>query len=371
MGGAERVLVDLVRNLDRRRWRSVVVVPWSGWLLDRLTEEGIEAVELRERGSFDIACLARIAAVARRVDADIVHSHLFGSAVRAGILSRLCRIPAVGTIHGAEDFRRAERWSTVKLAIVRYGVRALVFVSEPLRQSCLKSMRLPESMTWVITNAVDASRFTPGKSPTLRSELGISANDFVVGCVGRLQPIKGVETFIEASAILKATETGYRFLVVGSGSADYTRDLIALRDKLGLTDDLAFAGSRADVHELMRAFDVYALTSRSEGFSLSTVEAMASGLPVVATRCGGPEQILEDGITGLLVENGSAEAVARAVQRLRADKAERQQVADAARGAVLNRYTVEAQVRAYEELYEHVLLSQTQAKSERHASFAG
>lgn len=370
MGGAERVLVDLVRHLDRQRWRSVVVVPWSGWLLDRLTEEGIEAVELRERGPFDIACLARVAAVARRVNADIVHSHLFGSAVRASLVAGVRRIPAVGTIHGAHDFRLAERWSTLKLGIVRRGLRGVVFVSEPLRQSYLESMRLEDGQSWVITNGVDATRFAPRQNVHIRAELGISADAFVVGCVGRLQPVKGLETFIEAAAILKRAGHGYRFVIVGDGNSGYTSQLRALSDRLDLSDDIVFTGSRGDVNDVMTAFDVYTLTSRSEGFSLSTIEAMATGLPVVATRCGGPEQILEDGVTGLLVENGSAEAVARAIDQLRRDSARRAQFAAAARDAVLKCYTVETQVRAYEELYEHVLLPRRQAKVEARASFA-
>src|SRR5207244_3005900 len=99
-------------------------------------------------------------------------------------------------------------------------------------------------------------------------------------------------------ALLKASGAGYRFVIVGDGDEGYTRELAALRDQLGLSNDLTFAGFRSDIHRAMATFDVYALTSRSEGFSLSTIEAMASGVPVVATRCGGPEQILDDGLTG-------------------------------------------------------------------------
>lgn len=370
VGGAERVLIDLVCNLDRQRWRPVVVVPSSGWLPDRLHDAGIETIELRESGPFDVACLARVVAVARRVNADIVHSHLFGSAVRAGVVAGFCGIPGIGTIHGAQDFRRTERWSGLKLGIVRHGLRAVVFVSEPLRQACLESMRLQESQTRVITNGVDAQRFAPGRSSSVRSELGISADSFVVGCVGRLQPVKGLETFIKSAAMLKAASRGYRFVVVGDGNADYARELRMLCDRLGVAEDVVFAGFRSDVSEMMASFDVYTLTSRSEGFSLSTIEAMASGLPVVATRCGGPEQILDDGVTGLLVENGSAIAVAGAIERLRRDPSERGRFAVAARDAVLRRYTVEAQVRAYEELYEHVLVPRRQANAKTQVSIA-
>jgi glycosyltransferase involved in cell wall biosynthesis len=370
LGGAEQVLLDLVRTLDRSRWRPVVVIPASGWLRDKLDEEGIEVVELPERGAFDMAWLARAVAVTRRVDAAVIHSHLFGSAVRAGIIARLCGIPAIGTIHGQGDFQPHERWKGFKLAIVKQGLRGLVFVSEPLRQSCLESMQLRPSMTQVISNGVDTTRFTPERKSNVRLELGISSDEFVVGCVGRLQPVKGTDTFIEAAARLKSNFPGCRFVVVGDGDADYTRQLVVLRDRLGLSNDLIFTGFRADVSEVMHAFDIYALTSRSEGFSLSTIEAMASGLPVVATRCGGPEQIVEDGATGFLVENGSPDAVANAIDRLRRDRDQRARFGTAARDVVMKRYTLEAQVRAYEALYDRVLTPRRRGKPVTDASLA-
>lgn len=355
IGGAEQVLLDLVRTLDRSRWRSVVVVPDIGWLPDRLAEGGIEFIEVREHGAFDVRSLARVAAFARRTQASIIHSHLFGSAVRAGALSRILGIPAVGTIHGQVDLSSRERWKTLKLALVRRGLRGLVFVSEPLRQASLASMRVPAGMTRVIGNGVDATRFSPGRGERVRRELGISPDDFVVGSVGRLQPVKGLEIFLDAAADLSARAPGYRFVVAGEGDSAYTRQLVSHAERIGLATRVAFTGFRSDANDVMRAFDVYALTSRSEGFSLSTIEAMASGVPVVATRCGGPEQIIDDGVTGLLVENGSVAAVAGAIDRLRQNPTERSRLAAAARDVVLQRYTIESQVSAYEELYESVL----------------
>jgi glycosyltransferase involved in cell wall biosynthesis len=370
IGGAEQVLVDLVRTMDRKRWRPIVVVPDTGWLPDTLSQQGIEVIELRERGAFDFGALTRIVSLARRCDAAIIHSHLFGSAVRAGIVATVCGIPAVGTIHGQVDLQSKERWKALKLGIVKHGLRGLVFVSEPLRRSCIESMGVEPGMTRVISNGVDATRFTPERSAKARSELGISQSEFVVGCVGRLQPVKGFDTFLDAAALLKSISPGYRFVIVGEGDAAYSRELRSQCERLGLSGDVAFTGYRSDVSDVMRAFDVYALTSRSEGFSLSTIEAMASGLAVVATRCGGPEQILEDGATGLLVDNGSASAVAGAIDRLRKDPAQRFRFARAAREVVMRRYTIEAQVRAYEELYEYVLTPRPPGRPAADASLA-
>ncbi len=355
IGGAERVLLDIARTLDRGGWRNLVVVPSGGWLLDHLREEHVDALELGERGSFDFGFLRRVVQLARRERADVIHGHLFGSAVRAGLVSRLTGIASVGTIHGAVDLSAKERNRALKLAVIRHGLRRVVFVSEPLRESCLAAMHLARDRTMVIPNGVDIDAFTPGTSPQLRDSLGISAEDFVVGSVGRLQPVKGLSTLLEAAAILKQESPRYRFVIVGVGDERYTRELVELRSRLGLTGEVTFLGVRSDVNWVMRAFDVYALTSRSEGFSLSTVEAMASGVPVVATRCGGPEQILENGALGLLVENGSAGAVAGAIEQLRRNAPERRQIAERARRAVVARFTVAAQVGKYETLYKQLI----------------
>jgi glycosyltransferase involved in cell wall biosynthesis len=284
-------------------------------------------------------------------------------------VARACGIPALGTIHGQVDFHEREKYRALKLGIIRGGIRRLVFVSEPLRRASMKSMWFRDDLTSVIPNGVDSTVFAPTQDAALRAEFGAAADDFLVGCIGRLHPVKGLEIFLEAAAILKSTFGGYRFVIVGDGDDAYTRELIALRDKLGLTDELRFAGFRSDIHRAMATLDVYALTSRTEGFSLSTIEAMASGVPVVATRCGGPEQILEDGLTGRLVENGSAVSIANCIAGLRLDPTERRRLAVNARAVVIERYTVDDQVRAYERLYEHLLQSAGNHKAQARASY--
>jgi glycosyltransferase involved in cell wall biosynthesis len=356
IGGAERVLLDLVRTLDRNRWRCAVVVPCPGWLLDRLNDEGIETAVLGERGSFDPGFFMRVLSFARHVRADIIHSHLFGSAVRAGLLARVYDVPAIATIHGQVDVGRRERYLALKYGIVRHGIGQIVFVSEPLRDASRAGFRFPPGGTSVIHNGVDLSRFAP------RRERAAGSNEFVVGTVARLHPVKGLEVFLEAAALLNTMWPGYRFVVAGDGDAAYTRSLMQRAQDLGLAN-LHFSGFCADVPRAMHDFDLFALTSRSEGFSLTTIEAMASGVPVVATRCGGPELIIEDGATGRLVENGSAAAVAAAIDDLRRNPGSLATFAAAARERVMRRYTLGVQVDAYEAAYEGLLAKHRRGRS--------
>lgn len=354
-GGAETVYLDLVRRLDPARWRHVAVLPTRGWMYDQLTAFGIEPVLMPERRSFDAAFLIRMHSLIRRLGVDIIHGHLFGSAVRAALLSRACGIPAIATLHGGNDLPPGERLRALKVAIVNHGLKRIVFVSEPLRRAFLDNVSIRRDLAVVILNGIDAERFSSARGSEFRAEFGIAPSAFVVGAVGNPSPAKGFDVLLDAAAILKAKSTGYRFVVVGDLTFGRGTELFKVRTERGLTEDVVITGFRSDMPSAFAAFDVYALTSRSEGFSLALVEAMATGLPVVATRCGGPEQIIDDGITGILVENGSAEAIAGSIERLRANAGERRRLGDAARAVVSERFTLEAQVQAYESLYEQCL----------------
>jgi glycosyltransferase involved in cell wall biosynthesis/predicted ATP-grasp superfamily ATP-dependent carboligase len=355
-GGAETVYLQLIRSLDPTRWRSIAVLPTRGWLYDQLVASGVEPIVVRERHSLDVAFFTQIAALVRRSGVDIVHSHLFGSSVRAALLSRFCGIPAIGTLHGEMDMPRKERFRSLKIAIVNRGLRRIVFVSEHLRRSYLDTVPLRRDLTMVVRNGIDMGRFSENSDGGFRREFGIAPVDFVVGAIGNPSPVKGFGVLLEAARILKSRAAGYRFVIVGDLNDGRGGDLLALRHSLGLTEDVVLTGLRSDVHCALASFDVYALTSRSEGFSLSLVEAMAAGLPVVATRCGGPEEILENGVTGLLVENGSAEAVASAIEHLRADRGERSRLGAAARASARDRFALRDSVRAYERLYDECLV---------------
>jgi glycosyltransferase involved in cell wall biosynthesis len=355
-GGAETVYLNLIRRLDPARWRPVPVVPRRGWVYDQLIASGVAPHLVTESHSFDVGYFARLAWLIRKEKVDLIHAHLFGSAVRAALLAKLFRIPAIATLHGGIDVGARERFRRAKIGLLNHGLRKIVFVSEPLRQSFLASVGIRPELATVIPNGIDASRFANGNGAAFRAELGIAPDEFVVGAVGSPgRHAKGLDILLDVAVILKRTTAATRVVLVGDLEGGRGNEILRQRAALGLTNDVVITGFRADVPHALAAFDVYALTSRSEGFSLSLVEAMAAGLPVVSTRCGGPELILNDGKTGLLVENGSAPAIAAAITALRANANERRRLGDAARDAVRRRFTLEAQIEAYDRLYEQVL----------------
>lgn len=357
-GGAETVYLNLIRGLDSARWRHVAVVPTRDWLYDQLVELGVQPYLIPERWTFDAAFFGRMISLIRRERVDLIQAHLFGSAVRAAMLARVSGVPAVATLHGDMDLGPGERFRGLKIGIINRGLQRIVFVSEPLRRSFLDAVPVRLDLAVVIPNGIDASRFFAASGEEFRAGYGIMPDEFVVGAVGSPgRAAKGLDVFLDVAALFKARSPGVRFVIVGNLEGGRGAELLSQRASRGLEDDVLMTGFRSDVASAFAAFDVYALTSRSEGFSLSLIEAMASGLPVVATRCGGPEQIITDGVTGLLVRNESPEAIATAIERLRVTPEERRSLGVAARKAVAERFSLDAQLRSYERMYDDCLSS--------------
>lgn len=374
-GGAETVFVDLVRGLDGRRWRSVPVVPDRGWVYERLMECGARPVVVPSLRPFEVGYYARLARLARAEGVDVIHGHYLGPAVSASIVGAVCGIPAVATLHGAGDIA-VERHRALKAALLNRVLRRVVFVSESLRREVLAGGALRPGFTRVIPNGIDPARFFPRRDLALRHELEIAADAFLVGAVGNLRAAKGYDVLLRAAARLRERIPRLHVVIAGEARGELFEQLQALRASLGLEETVTFAGFRDDVAGVLAACDAFALTSRSEGFSLATVQAMAMGLPVVATRCGGPEELVEDGITGLLVQNGSPAAVADALAHLHDSADLRARLGAAAALATHTRFGIDAQVRAYETLYDEVIAARRSAFArqppvERDASAVG
>lgn len=354
-GGAETVFLRLVTGLDRSRWESIPFVPEVDWLTHELRNAGADPHIDRARSRFDLGFFRRLSGFLRRERIDVIHSHLFGPTVEAGILSRITSVPTIGTIHGVGDLSPRESLKALKFGLVRQGVARLVFVSDSLRDSFLSRGNFPRARTEVIANGVDPAAHMLTRDAAVREELGIPEDAFVVGAVGNLRPVKRYDLFLQMAALLHSRDPNYRFVVVGQDSEPLHGELLSLRSSLGLEGIVHFTGFRGDVERILPSLDLFTITSDSEGFSIATVQAMASGLPVVATRCGGPEEILEDGITGRLAPTGDVAAMAEVVEALRRNPQQRASLAAAGRRSAARRFSSDAQIARYEALYEAVI----------------
>ena len=357
-GGAETVFTQLATHVWKLQFRNLAAIPDPGWVADTVTSAGLTPLHVaisRTRPALDFGLYANLVHLIREHHVDLVHSHAFGMSVYACLAGLRTRTPVLCTLHGEVDLGRQDRRRAIKLGILRLGASKIVLVSNHLRDQLLSESRIPERLTAVVPNGVDCDLHSGGPDETLRAEFGISGDAFLFGAIGNVRPPKAYDNLLRAAAIAVQVNSNLRFLVVGEGSGSLLEDLLRLRAGLGLQKIVHFAGFRPDVTVPLRNFDAFVLASRSEGFSIATVQAMASGLPVVATKSGGPEEIVTDGEDGLLVPREDPDALAAAMLRVAADETLRRNLGNTARASARNKFSLTKMLESYDQIYREAL----------------
>ncbi|HVY47427.1 MAG TPA: glycosyltransferase, partial [Minicystis sp.] len=328
-------------------------------LAERLVSRGIRVEALGAPATG--ASPALFASVARKLfdlEADVVHAHNLQPFVYAGVAS-LARpkTALVVTAHGFKD------WESFRfLAPLRTMLpRAFVVAVSPELRALLIQRGFREDHVGAIVNGVDVDALAPlPDRAARRAALGVPEGAWVVGALGRLSSEKAHANLLRAMAPLRARVPSAVLLLAGDGPL--RGELEALARELGLGDRVRFLGQLAelaregeiDTHTFLGVLDAYALPSDTEGTSLSLLEAMACGAPVVATAVGGTPSIVEDGVTGRLVPPRDPEALARALAATHDDARASRQLARKAREAVATRYSLRAMVDDYADLYERL-----------------
>jgi len=353
-GGAETVFLNITENLDPKKYRSFITVSGTGWLHARLREKGFKPYVINSKGSFSLKYLWALVKLVRKHKIQIIHSHLFGSNVYCSIAGLILRIPVISTFHGYIDAHKNDKLLNIKFRLIAAGSEKIVFVSEHLKRHFLKYKRFNPRQTVVVHNGVDTSRFSPRKTDTnvFKKALGIRGNDILIGSIGNIRAPKGYDILLRAAAKLKDIRKDCKFAIAGEGSGALYDELLNLQKKLNLQDTVFFLGFRQDPEFLLNNFDIFLLPSTSEGFCISTIEAMACMKPVIATSSGGPQEIIEDHRNGILVAPNDPDALASAVLGLLADQQKMQQLAGIALKEVRNKFSNDLLIQKYEALYQ-------------------
>jgi len=353
-GGAETVFLQTATRLDPARFRSAVVVGGTGWLADRLGQTGVQPHIISSRGSFNFRYLAALRRVARQSQADVVIAHLYGSAIYSSLLGLIHPLPVISVLHGQTDISQSGRLAGLKSAIVRKGSRRVVFVSKRLQDDLSSRLPLPPSRCLVIPNGVDTQIFRPCRDRSIRDELRLTENTVLVGAVGNVRQPKAYDIFMRAAQILLAGSDRFHFVVAGESGGELGRELMELCRTLGIERRATFLGLRSDIASVLNNLDVFVLSSKTEGFSIACIEAMACGVPVVATRSGGPEEILQ-GDVGLLVPTGDPGALASAIEQVTSSKELAAGLAARAMKRVNEEYSLAKMLARYEDLVTSVV----------------
>jgi glycosyltransferase involved in cell wall biosynthesis len=347
-GGTERLVVELVRRLRPELSMAVCCLDEEGAWGEGLRHEDINVVALRRRHGFRPHLGRAIARAAAQHGARVVHCHHYSPFVYASI-ARLWspHLKIVFTEHGRLNDAGPSSKRRTANRVLAHAPQTVVTVSSELKQH-LVAEGFPTSKVSVIYNGIDVGPLPDSSARArMRSQLGIEDGTIVVGTIARLDPVKDLETLVHAVGRLAARRPMV-LLVIGDGPERSRIEAAALR--AGVASSVRFLGHRDDARELLAACDVYANSSVSEGISLTILEAMAAGLPVVATRVGGTPEIV-DVSCGRLVLSRDPASLAATLEQLADDRALRCALGRAARARVEERFTLDRMISEYRDAY--------------------
>ena len=346
VGGMEVGITKLVNALDPSRVASSICSCCPGDSLKERLRPDIPLYEFNRRKGNDLRLVGQLYRLMRQIRPQIVHTHRWATLCEGLLAARLAGVSFVihgehGTLETRSHNVRVQRW-------VWNRVDQVLSVSSRLAERMSREVGFPLDRIKVIRNGVDLERFTLRNRAEARAAFGIADEDLVIGTVGRLVPVKDQATLLHALAQLRDEGLSFTALIAGTGRL--RDELTALADRLRLSN-VRFLGNRDDVHRVLGAFDVFVLSSLSEGLSNTIQEAMATGLPVVATDVGGADELVQRDRTGLLVPSGDPRALADAIGRMCRDRQTRERMGGAGRLRAEALFTLSGMIHDYERLY--------------------
>ena len=329
----------------------------SGRLSDELALRGIPVTVFDESRLGITRLLLTVTRQLKQSRPHILHSHRYKENVLGALAGKFsCDPLTVQTYHGLEE--NLSGWAALKMnlysringAVGKMMTDGAVGVSSEITQ-VLKG-RFPSSDVRCIRNGIDLTRVAPSVDPvTMRAELGIAPATFVVGTVGRLMPIKGFEYLIEAFGHVRRQQSPRESKLVVVGDGPLRAALERGAERHGISRDVRFLGMRADVYDVIGVFDVFALPSLHEGIPTVLLEAMALGVPIVASKVGGIPEVLEDGKEAILVPAKDPDLLAMAIGSVAKSSGLRSELTRAARARVENRFSIERLAVKTREIY--------------------
>jgi glycosyltransferase involved in cell wall biosynthesis len=348
LGGGPAHVRDLVAGLAGAEFQFTVAGPPGGPYEREFAALGAPFVSVRA-DRLSVGVLRRVVHLIRERGIQVVHSHGKGAGLYGRLAARLTGAAAIHTFHGIHYQNYPRLYLTVERYLARHGY-AVVHVSASQEREALALGLAPAGRSRLLVNGVDSARVRAlARAPLSREVLGLAADALVLGTVARFDPVKGLDVLVRAFAQILARRPDAQLLLVGDGpEAPRLRELAGA---LGLAACVVFAGAVKDAARGLVALDLYVSASQREGLPLALLEAMACGLPVLATRVPGNVDVVKDGVTGVLVPPGDPAGLARAAVELLEDPARRRALGEAGRERVESHFALSRLVTEMGDLY--------------------
>jgi len=349
-GGLENGVVNVINGMSDSPIEHVVIALSVATEFSKRLRDGVAVHELRKRPGKDFGAYVRLYRLLRRLRPNVVHTRNIGT-MDCAFVAFLARVPV--RIHGEHGWDVNDPDGTNKKyrfmrRVLHRFVHRIVTVSRDLERWLVETVGIPAKKVRHICNGVDTDRFHPEKPNASRKETGI-----VVGSVTRFSSIKDPVNLVDAFIEIADECKGAKLHMIGDGEL-YDTALGKIHDA-GLESRAWLPGSRDDVAAQLRQMDVFVLGSLREGISNTVLEAMASGLPVVASDTGGNPELIDDGVNGVLVPPGDRRALADAIRDYVQHPDRCLRHGKASRDRILSRFSIRGMIENYRGLYEDAL----------------
>jgi len=359
LGGGERVLLSVVRALPKDRFRASLAT--FSCELDRAVMDGLPCrvhvfAMKRTYGMQSLKMAIAFRKLLRDQRVDIVQTMFESSDLWAGLLTKAASKAKLISSRRDLGILRSTKHRIAYRLLAGLPDRVLA-VSDEVRRFSIEADGLPPERVFTVHNGIAVEAATEVERDRVRQALRIPAGIPVITTVGNLRRVKGTDVLIRAAATVRERFPDAMFLICGDAlEADYVSELRQLIKELHLETSVRLLGGRENVPALLALTTVFALPSHSEGFSNALVEAMAAGLPCVATNVGGNREAITDGVDGLLVPPDNSDALAQAICHLLDHPAAAEEMRGKARMTYENRFTIDAMIKELVRTYEEVLI---------------
>ena len=359
-GGGEEALLRIVKTLPREQFRVSLVTFAANPAAARIVETSdAELHILPIKRVYDwngMKTALHLRGLMRAGEVDVVHTFFETSNTWGAMVAKLAGVPVLVSSRRDMGILRQTKHNIAYRLVNRIS-DGFVAVSDGVRDFCIKTEGLDPKRIFTVHNGVDLQRIDNAEGvAALRAKLNLPTEAQVVATVANIRRVKGLDTLLEAAAIVRRDVPNVRFLLAGNClERDHFNDLQALVTKHGMQQNVTFLGNCGEVFALLKLSHVFSLLSRSEGFSNAILEAMASGLPCVATRVGGNAEAIDDGRNGFLLPSEHPAQAAEKITMLLKNPQEARRIGRAARATVEEKFTSEIMAGQLAGLYDSML----------------
>lgn len=365
-GGGERVNLNFLKNVDRERYDIEPIMflrPWEpeNYFKNEVDKMGfhcftIPVAKSNRRDYFRIGrCFIKLLDLVKSRSYDLLHTHGYQADLLGALVSKICKIPIISTCHGfIYDGKNLFIYNSLDCLVLRYFDR-IITVSAPLRNELI-TKRISQDKIKVIENTPEVNNGHQNITRIrnqLRKEIGVESNAVLLGFIGRLSAEKGIVHLLKAVSILRESFQTIRLVIIGAGPQG--NELKAIVDRYGLSSIVLFVGFQNNISEWLAAIDIFILPSLTEGTPMVLLEAMAQGVPCIASAVGGIPLVIHSEVDGILVAPGNPGEIVEAIRNLLKDETKRNLISSNAKQKIKRNYRIREWTEKIEMEYESLL----------------